>query len=286
MRRGNLDKKSMINIILVAFFTILAFLFDQLAINTEDKIRNEKINDETLINKLTKMHSISDYFDNLAIESIPLLQPMYIKRNLYIKSLIVSEKGKNFETYFNTNGYEDSKLNLKYMIYRTLIQSLSVAQELNFNSEIYYINNKDIIDELNTNNLNLHNIFEDKTKIQGHKAFKLIFDTRYTKAEEYRFEAYRSYNLMEWFDLYKFQMDILKRIEQGFETINAFTDQIEKKIDELEVKEQEVLNNIQKLSINKNYFILLSILSQIISLLALLFLFKNFLINRQTNKVN
>ena len=288
MRRGNLDKKSIINIILVAIFTIMAFLFDQLAINTEDKIRNEKIIDETLINKLTKMHSISDYFDNLTIESIPLLQPIYTKRNIYIKSLIMTEQDKNFKNYFNTNEYEDPRTNLKYALYRTLLQNLSIAYDLDLMLDFYYVNNKEIINELNKDNINLNNIFNAEDYVieinnTHEKVLKLVYDTKDSKADDYRFEAYRSFTTEDWFSVYKLQMTILKGIEEGFDTIGKFTGQIEKQIDELEIEEESVFKNTQTLSIRKNYFILLSILSQIISLLALLFLFKNFLINRQTN---
>jgi len=43
MRRGRLNKKSIILIFIVAIFTIFSYGFDQLVIRTEDKLRNLKI---------------------------------------------------------------------------------------------------------------------------------------------------------------------------------------------------------------------------------------------------
>ena len=43
MRRGKISKFSFILIVLVGISTLLSFLFDQLAIRTEDKQRNAKI---------------------------------------------------------------------------------------------------------------------------------------------------------------------------------------------------------------------------------------------------
>ena len=50
MRRGKLNKKSIILIFIVAIFTIFSYGFDQLVIRTEDKLRNLKINFQELMN--------------------------------------------------------------------------------------------------------------------------------------------------------------------------------------------------------------------------------------------
>ena len=62
MRRGRLNKKSIILIFIVAIFTIFSYGFDQLVIRTEDKLRNLKINFQNIENKLSKMkHSQTHY---------------------------------------------------------------------------------------------------------------------------------------------------------------------------------------------------------------------------------
>ena len=43
MRRGKITNRSLILIVIVAFFTIMSYLFDQLVINSEDKLRNTKV---------------------------------------------------------------------------------------------------------------------------------------------------------------------------------------------------------------------------------------------------
>ena len=52
MRRGKITNRSLILIVIVAFFTIMSYLFDQLVINSEDKLRNTKVLYENKKNEL------------------------------------------------------------------------------------------------------------------------------------------------------------------------------------------------------------------------------------------
>ena len=73
-------------------------------------------------------------------------------------------------------------------------------------------------------------------------------------------------------------MFLLKEIGEDTNTLNKFYDLVENQIENSEKKIEIVFEEIKITSIKKNYFILLSILSQILSLLFLLLLFRSFLL--------
>ena len=73
-------------------------------------------------------------------------------------------------------------------------------------------------------------------------------------------------------------MFFLKRLHDDSNKLDKFTDILDENVISVEEQIENILKKIQKININKNYFILSSILFQVLSLLFLLFLFKNFLI--------
>ena len=66
-----------------------------------------------------------------------------------------------------------------------------------------------------------------------------------------------------------------KQFALSIKTLNDISNYFDKEQEIVENKFNKAKVNSKKIKIWKNYFILLSILSQIISLLALLFLFRN-----------
>ena len=73
-------------------------------------------------------------------------------------------------------------------------------------------------------------------------------------------------------------MFFLKRLYDDSNKLDKFTDILDENVISVEEQIENILKKIQKININKNYFILSSILFQVLSLLFLLFLFKSFLI--------
>ena len=101
MRRGKISKFSFILIILVGISTVFSFLFDQLAIRTEDKQRNAKITFQNFKDKTNKYMTIEDYFYNLRIGNKLVLQNLLLERNFYIKNLLILDLENNNDVYKN-----------------------------------------------------------------------------------------------------------------------------------------------------------------------------------------
>ena len=108
-----------------------------------------------------------------------------------------------------------------------------------------------------------------------------IFNTKnydyYMKASEN--DNFDNFKLNNWIDLINFGNVVLKNI---FDIQYKITDdniKVLKKISQIEIQMNEILTEIKKTSAFKNYYILSSIFSQILSLLILLILFKHLLLN-------
>ena len=294
MRRNLNSGKFVYLILLVAFFTLASYLFDQLVIRKEDDLRNLKIKlsntnitIDNISNVITELTSVQEFtstsyvrlkrtsnywFKNLLLINHDLI-PVDIKRD------IVS----NFE----------SESDAIWMIKTRFL-------------ELY----KDIIWTHNSSRKNLENIyqwqqslfpkyFESVDGITYSKFpdidFKIIFDEikpllvnknflRYAeivnKADKFD-EAYDNFTIQDWADFHKYTYNLINNLEYYY---NIIDDDV-KYLEELFKKDENIRNSlIEKITITnsrKNYFILSSIISQILSLLALLILFRVLLLNNK-----
>ena len=80
-----------------------------------------------------------------------------------------------------------------------------------------------------------------------------------------------------WFDIYRYKMLLLKKINDETRILDDFVDMIDLKTDDLENKLNEQINKLKTANLRKNFYILTSIFSQITSLLFLLLLFRSFI---------
>ena len=90
--------------------------------------------------------------------------------------------------------------------------------------------------------------------------------------------------MKNWIDLNNFGKLIVKNIINLQYKISEDTIKIEKKLYKIEDDLNKILNEIKKASALKNYYILSSIFSQILSLLILLILFRHLLLNIKKRK--
>ena len=90
MRRGSLNKYSVVVIFIAALFTVFAYFFDQLVIRSEDKIRNLKINLQNVKNTKNNYEFIASTLTNIIENAQMNFAPLILRRNLTIKSLILS----------------------------------------------------------------------------------------------------------------------------------------------------------------------------------------------------
>ena len=313
MRRGKISKFSFILIILVGISTVFSFLFDQLAIRTEDKQRNAKITFQNFKDKTNKYMTIEDYFYNLRIGNKLVLQNLLLERNFYIKNLLILDLENNNDVYknkdlINSKNYfiikkdlfskeseeflldkrKDPSRVIKYLILSELysIRNLIDENYIKFTDFMNY--NKDYLNDFENSDLINNKLFEFnkdgslkndiRTKNQNIDFFKKN-DQVLSSAKNID-DTVNNFDFNDWLGVYNYKMYLLKNMDFHLKKLY----QLELLIgDEIELREdnQEMLfDTLKKFSSRKNLFILTSISFQILSLFLLLLLFKNLINNK------
>ena len=286
MRRGSLNKYSVVVIFIAALFTVFAYFFDQLVIRSEDKIRNLKINLQNVKNNKNNYEFIASTLTNIVENAQMNFAPLILRRNLTIKSLILSTT-KDKKIFKNV---DDIEWELIRNFNTTLVSSMNLKNEyINF-----YIDNKKNLIKLNDGKIkDLDNLFSSYSNIivnknnyffhdNTEKYLKLAGLLKYWKNKEeelseYRNKALKDFTIYNWFDVYRYKMLILSNIEKDLYKLSQFTNIADKKVDGFFEAEAKLLEEIKSSGLKKNYYILLSITSQIMSLLFLLILFRGFI---------
>ncbi len=289
MRRGKLERKSIILIIVVAFFTIMSFLFDQMVIRTEDNLRSTNIDLKNIENQRAKYEIMSKALSSFGYDAGLTLYTYYLNRNFIIKSIIAAELKK--DVLF----FENKKRNIKDLKYDLIYQLDDVTNyldQLYINYTTLYSFNKKLIEEIEENKIeNLDNLFsfhfpdKDFKKEffikEKEKYFKMIYlKVYYPNIEdyyEYISDKIEKFNLRDWVEVNNYKLLTLKMIDNDLDKLEQFIVMLDDQILTLEKEEEIKFNKLKSLNINKNYFILTSITSQIFSLLFLLLLFRSFL---------
>ena len=289
MRRGKLERKSIILIIVVAFFTIMSFLFDQMVIRTEDNLRSTNIDLKNIENQRVKYEIMSKALSSFGYDAGLTLYTYYLNRNFIIKSIIAAELKK--DVLFFENKKRNIK-DLKYDLIYQLDDVTSYLDQLYINYTTLYSFNKKLIEEIEENKIeNLENLFsfhfpdKDFKKEffikEKEKYFKMIyFKVYYPNVEdyyEYISDKIEKFNLRDWVEVNNYKLLTLKMIDNDLDKLEQFIVMLDDQILTLEKEEEIKFNKLKSLNINKNYFILTSITSQIFSLLFLLLLFRSFL---------
>ena len=212
--------------------------------------------------------------------------PLILRRNLTIKSLILSTT-KDKRIFKNV---DDIEWELIRNFNTTLVSSMNLKNEyINF-----YIDNKKNLIKLNDGKIkDLDNLFSSYSNIivnknnyffhdNTEKYLKLTGLLKYWKNKEeelseYRNKALKDFTIYNWFDVYRYKMLILSNIEKDLYKLSQFTNIADKKVDGFFEAEAKLLEEIKSSGLKKNYYILLSITSQIMSLLFLLILFRGFI---------
>ena len=286
MRRGSLNKYSVVVIFIAALFTVFAYFFDQLVIRSEDKIRNLKNNLQNVKNNKNNYEFIASTLTNIVENAQMNFAPLILRRNLTIKSLILSTT-KDKKIFKNV---DDIEWELIRNFNTTLVSSMNLKNEyINF-----YIDNKKNLIKLNDGKIkDLDNLFSSYSNIivnknnyffhdNTEKYLKLAGLLKYWKNKkeglsEYRNKALKDFTIYNWFDVYRYKMLILSNIEKDLYKLSQFTNIADKKVDGFFEAEAKLLEEIKSSGLKKNYYILLSITSQIMSLLFLLILFRGFI---------
>ena len=288
MRRKK-ENLTLILIIFVAFFTLLSYVFDQLVIRKEDSIRNKTIELRNLNYELTTLNSLSMQVEDISYSINRFLEEFFVKRNYWLKNFLLLYRYDLNKVEFKKN-YRDSGNDIlnwvKYQMIKRLDDARSKSHSTYFDLTQLVINYPKYFDKW----IKEYEIDEQNNFLQSFTDYKKIFNKNSNIFYKKEFDFYYSLfdyepDLMpdllsdEWIDLTNFTTLILlnldKNEKQLRDKIELFDDESEKLSNLVEKKTQK----IKQESSLKNYFILLSIICQILSLFFLLLLFKNILKN-------
>ena len=296
MRRGLINKSTFLFIFFVALFTILSYGFDQMVIRTEDKIRNLNIEYQNINNNLTKHQSIATTLNNISIATDLNFSQILLNRNLLIKSYLLSSiELKGTLDFFNRKSDKVNSSDLGRMICKELIKVVDIQQEIRSQYVEFYITNEKYLKKINKKQFSLlSKLYQvDSNPLSGEKSEFFNQDlTKYTKLigyerhwkdnykgwKDYRQKAFDNFTSKEWYDVYRYKMVLLKQINDDTEILDDFLEKVDLMIENEEEKLINKFDLVKSASVQKNYFILLSIISQIFSLLFLLLLFRSFII--------
>ena len=272
MRRGKLSNKSIFFIILAGFFTLGSYFLDQQVIQKEDKIRDQSLVIEKLYQEISQENanwvSTTMLTDRVLFKSHQISSFSTINYKIH---LLINNKHK-LKDNFDADGLKRTaraSLYLQYIDLRdSLIDLRNSVDTLSFSQSNY--DNEEIRNKI----INLFTwddafFLENEKKYFNQEVIKSVSNNSLTLDNENNFMR------LLYEETNKLNEILFSNIEILDELGDFYYDQeelIQTKYD------TNVLDQSTK-KIQKNYFILLSILFQILSLLSFLLLFRNFINN-------
>ena len=296
MRRGKINNMSIFLIFTVALFTILSYASDQYVVRHEDKFRDINIDYNNLRTKIISYTSISQSLDDTEIEANNTIENFLRKRHIWIKSLIlissdykISNRKKNKESFkYPSTAEYNVKVDLINDFGAIYNQSLYIADQINsvyhWNYELFkkyfVIQDGEILYKgVGLDFLDLDKIFKENIDEFYYKDIDLYKDTLFSnKTQE---AALANFTLKNWLDLNRFTILLIENLDNNIEPVAENVDHVDKLTEEDEKILEDQFVDLKKVSFRKNYLILFSILSQILSLLFLLLLFRSFLMTKR-----
>ena len=296
MRRGQINNKSLILIFTVALFTILSYASDQYLIRQEDKFRDLNIEYNNLRTKIISYTSISQSLDDVEIEANNTIENFLRKRHIWIKSLIlissdykIINRKKNKKPFINPSATEyNIKIDLINDFGHIYNNILYIAEQLNsvyhWNYELfkkYFViqDGETLYEGVGLDFLDLDKIFNENIDEFNYKDIDLYKDILFS--DKTREATLANFTLKNWLDLNRFTILLIENLNNNIELIGENVDYVDELTEEDEKILEDQFVDLKKVSFRKNYLILFSILSQVLSLLFLLLLFRSFLITKR-----
>ena len=270
MRRGKLSNKSIFFIIMAGFFTLGSYFLDQQVIQKEDKIRDQLLSIEKLYQKISQ-------------ENTNWLSTIMLSDRVMFKSHQASS--------FSTINY---KIHLLIDNQDKFIDSFDedkIKKSVRASLYLQYVDMRDSFISLkNTvNTMNFSQSNYDNTAVRN-KVINLFTweDTFFIKNEEKYFNnetlkkvSSNSLTLDNKDNfirsLYEETIKLNEIFFSNIQVLDELSDFYFEKEELLTVNYDSLILEQGKIKIQKNYFILSSILFQILSLLSFLLLFRNFI---------
>jgi len=293
MRRALENKKIIIYILLVAFFTVSSYVFDQTAVRIEDSIRNKNILIDTTKTNLKNFESLSSQLETIRSDLDNLVSLNLKDLHFSLKSYLLITR-YDLDSNENRKFFKDSEDALYQIKDRLLstyqsitVQSSDIGEKLDevysWNYELFpkymtEVNGEKLYEGVYNNFYNHEEIFNNNLNKFKIKNFKK-YDVDILYPQEKRNKVMQSFYLNNWYDLHQFTLLLIKNLDDNGNDISEnelYIDELAEKKEILLYSEIEKLKNISN---KKNSSILLSIFSQILSLLFLLMLFRNLILN-------
>ena len=283
MRRGKLNKISYITIIVSAFFTILAYVSDQLVINYENKMRILNLKYQNLSTEIKSLEKTISTFDTTGFKKDSLIYSEIKQRNFFLKNIILLAKDNKTDfadKYLKMFGGEENEYEwaIKNIKARAINSVRYMIWEIDDIIEDYRIVfNNPIFEEIDTFSkeifLKKFNSYEDLYNYNldkfNNKNFKNFEDILFTKNISITLE------LADWSSIRNYKLLILENLYKETEKIHYVSDYLSKLLEDKETQLNVSFIEIKTKNKYKNYFILTGIISQILTLFFLLLLFRN-----------
>ena len=293
MRRAYNNKISIFFIIIIAIFTILSYFFDQLVIRNEDKLRNAEISFNNSTQKIIKLNSISSQLQAAIDYSDQKLIYFLRYRNYWLKNILLitdydqypyltdDEMKKLYNFYSHEPDYIPDLIKTRFVDhYRNIVTSINNLQEKLYNihgwnldlfpqySKIY-----DGKEQYNFPTISYYEVFKNNIDQFIETDFISVADIIVDKKK--RDKLTEEFKLNNWVDVHLYSALLVNEFSNLLKIIDKDYDLNEAKLVDEESKRVNLQLVIKQTSSNKNFFILVSIISQILSLLFLLILFRN-----------
>ena len=278
MRRGKLTKKSILLVISAGFFVLFSFFLDQQVIQKEDKVRNVEINIQNKIEKVNELSTNSLTVLMLEERAQTLTNHYTFFSTIFYKTYLNLERDDDFKKHFNERARKYLADFIKYDL-NWILYDLTTIREDTKNMSFYYYEYKDkkLQDKVESLFSFSHDIIGksiyDKM-VRGYVEVDGGFENE--KLEDIKFSS------NEIYEIYKYLFQLNKEFAISIKKLNDISNYFDK-------EEENVTNELDLLTVHgkeekvlKNYFILTSILTQILSLMALLFLFRNIINERRS----
>ena len=293
MRRGKLTNANFIFIIFVAIFTLLSFISDQWIIRKEDELRQVNIKYNNTLTKIQSYVSIRSSLIGMNDRAEAITQSYLTKRNLWIKGLILAESDKEHEKIFIPERKSDYKNLLKWELIRDLVSMFRVSFSLW--DEVSTLSRWELdstIQEDMIKNGKFHkklgkiffvfDVFDENIDDFFFKDKKLYADVLISydlmkKDDDLKVKVFNNFKLKNWLDINRYTILLAENLYKDIVYLDDYIDYYHK----LYLDNEEILDDTfrkqKEITLFKSSLILFSILTQILALLFLLFLFRNFI---------
>ena len=277
MRRGKFNKISYILLLASAIFTILAYASDQVVINKQNKTRILDLEYNELVTNISSLERFYSIISNIGFKKDSLISTELKKRNFFLKNLSLFNLKKEEDISVLLKGglainnikirAINSTRNLMYDIADISI-AYTIALENEFFDQIEDFSKKKFIDNLE-NIVNPEKLYNDNLDIFWNKDYKDFDDKLFTNGIS------KNYEIKDWFSFRNFKLLLLENFYKETQKMYKLEEYIDKKIINNEEDLNNILLKIKKNNTIKNYFILIGIISQILTLFFLLLLFRS-----------